>query len=211
MKVFVLDYLSVDKDLFRRALCECPEHRKTAIEQTMSPTRRDELLWGWTLLRYAFVEELGVDINALLLKYGEFGKPCFEGCDAFFSLSHSAGTVAVCVSKDPVGLDIERIQKKNDRIKERLFTPAEAEYIDSSSDPDLAFFEIYTAKESYMKYTGMGFALPMSRFEIETPLFCIKDVPITKLAFGGYRGALCGSYEAELCFADVNKILQHKK
>ena len=52
---------------------------------------------------------------------------------------------------------------KND-IAKRFFTSAENEFINLSSDKRLAFFEIWTKKEAYLKQIGTGLKTPLDSF-----------------------------------------------
>lgn len=81
------------------------------------------------------------------------GRPYLEGCDKHISISHSGEYVACAISDGPVGIDIEKIKEYDPRLKDRVCTEAEREYVDA--DPD-KFFEIWTAKEAYFKKIGTG-------------------------------------------------------
>ena len=95
---------------------------------------------------------------------GPHGKPYFQAPELkgiFFSRSHSKGHEIVCFSDNEIGIDCENtearpgIDERYLKIAERCFTDDEKEYIGKSL---ARFFEIWTAKEAYMKYTGMGFS-----------------------------------------------------
>jgi 4'-phosphopantetheinyl transferase len=56
----------------------------------------------------------------------------------------------------------------------RFFTSEEQSYISASPDANIAFYEIWTKKEAYIKYIGKGLAVPLnsfSVFSINTPMF----------------------------------------
>ena len=107
---------------------------------------------------------------------GAHGKPYFSGNDLkgiFFSLSHTSGHEAVCFSRSEVGLDCENteakpgIEKRYKAIAKRCFTEDEQAYVDSGTDGALGrFFEVWTAKEAYMKYTGNGFSEGFRSFSV---------------------------------------------
>jgi len=98
------------------------------------------------------------------IRKGPHGKPFFSdpGLEGvFFSRSHSKGHEVVCFSDGEIGIDCEDtearqgIAGKYPGIARRCFTEDEMEYMGDSVE---RFFEIWTAKEAYMKYTGRGFA-----------------------------------------------------
>ena len=104
--------------------------------------------------------------NCWLVERTERGKPFFPNQPSLqFSISHS-GSVWACVMADrPVGLDIqehtrfrhETEQEAADRygrMAVRFFHEREAAYV--QKDPGTRFFQVWAAKESYVKYTGRG-------------------------------------------------------
>ena len=114
-----------------------------------------------------------------LLTYTEHGKPVIEG--AVFSVSHSDSLLCVAVQCDSVGeslsdyltynietdsvqssigVDIERIDNKTiDRcakIAKAKFFDSEQTALQLSANYVDTFCEMWTKKESYCKYTGVG-------------------------------------------------------
>lgn len=105
------------------------------------------------------------------------GKPHFTdpAISVHFNLSHTVdktgGRFAVAVllsDTDAVGVDVEFVHPIHNReaIMRRLFTDAERDYVLSSERED-AFFEIWCAKEAYLKWTGEGFSRPMSSVSVD--------------------------------------------
>lgn len=85
----------------------------------------------------------------------EKGKPYLEGAEKLYlSVSHSENTFACIFSDTEVGLDIQ--YKRNVAVKkiaQRYFTVGEQRYIGEDGDK---FFRIWTRKEAYAKYLGIG-------------------------------------------------------
>lgn len=85
------------------------------------------------------------------------GRPCFKGDGMpFFSVSHSGDLWACAISFRRVGLDIQRFtcERNIAGITRRFFHPEETAFLEQSGYNN--FFSIWTAKESYVKYTGVG-------------------------------------------------------
>lgn len=98
---------------------------------------------------------------------GEHGKPhLLEGrCE--FNLSHSEGYAALGVQQQgPLGVDIEDQNRQVDwkALTERFFARPEVEAARLASDPRSCFFEIWTAKEAYIKALGSGLYHPLDQF-----------------------------------------------
>ncbi len=94
------------------------------------------------------------------LVFGPQGKPLLAIGKPQFSLSHSAKHVLLGVSEAPVGVDMERRDRRmTTALQERICLPHE-----KGLDPLLVF----TRKECAMKLTGMGFSLPLSDIDTTT-------------------------------------------
>ena len=112
----------------------------------------------------------------------EKGKPSVtfpEGCAPaegnFISVSHSEGTFALIVSDRNVGLDIQYARKiDSGKIARRYFSEEEAAYIAADGSGD-RFFELWTRKEAYSKYTGLG----MEQIMTKVPVLSREDVIFT--------------------------------
>ena len=82
------------------------------------------------------------------------GKPYVKDCSYHFNLSHSGDYLLLAVGDTPVGADIEKITKIRPKTVEKYFSQSEQERVKKNGSKD--FFEIWTKKESYVKYTGEG-------------------------------------------------------
>ena len=71
---------------------------------------------------------------------------------------------AVCaVSKQPVGIDIERIGAYQPNVARRVCSDAEQKLLEQCEDPARLFYRLWTLKESYVKLTGTGISVPLSQ------------------------------------------------
>jgi 4'-phosphopantetheinyl transferase len=71
-----------------------------------------------------------------------------------WSLTHKPGYVAGVAAPGPIGIDIEEIRPRSERLKDRIAGPEEWELIDSEA-PE-SFFRFWTAKEAVLKAAGVG-------------------------------------------------------
>lgn len=130
------------------------------------------------ILKNKYVGEYSID---------EFGKPISKNC--YFNISHSKGLVVFIKDTVPVGVDIEKIRPVEDDLKNYISSEKEKEYLKS----DLAFYEIWTNKESLTKCVGTGIkekikdipALPLNNKKIyknkiyQSKTITYKDVVIS--------------------------------
>lgn len=98
------------------------------------------------------------------LLHDEDGRPIFESTG--ISISHSGDYWCCAFSDGPCGIDIERIRDLDyTRLSGRFFAESEKEMVTDKK----SFFKVWTAKESYAKYTGKGLikTLNVSPFEAD--------------------------------------------
>ena len=97
----------------------------------------------------------------------ERGKPYFPNCSKLFlSVSHSDSYWVCALAEFPIGVDIQshsRLKYENkekclQRLKSigrRFFHPNEARYLEEDQTENRFYF-LWTARESYVKWTGKG-------------------------------------------------------
>ncbi len=102
------------------------------------------------------------------------GKPAIpQFPDFHYNLSHSGDWVVIAWGNSPVGIDVQQsANRKLDDLARRYFAPEEQQYLfskESEAERIEAFFQIFTAKESYVKYLGTGITKDFSRFQTLNP------------------------------------------
>lgn len=87
--------------------------------------------------------------------YNEYGAPSIKN-GPYFSISHCKSGIAVAVSDQPVGIDIEAVRSLKVDLVKKTMNPLEQEAILSASQPDWAFTRLWTRKEAFLKMKGTG-------------------------------------------------------
>lgn len=178
----------------------CDDYRK--LYETASPERRKRAD------RYPRREDAVccVTAEALLrhiLGMGEYrigthplGKPYVLGKQDFhFNISHGGDWVVLAFGDSEVGVDVEggRPNIDPEALAGRFFTPEEQAYIlEEKSRCRERFLEIWTGKESYLKYLGTGLRKPMTSFSVLSPELEVRI----------HHRTLPGGYSLSLCTAD---------
>lgn len=108
------------------------------------------------------------NITDPIIKTEKYGKAYISNYDNIhFNVSHSRNMICCAISDKPVGTDIEFNDPTIDlNIAKHYFFNSEYENIMNSPKPIDEFFNYWVLKESYMKYTGLGFNLDLDSFEI---------------------------------------------
>lgn len=139
---------------------------------------------------------------------GKFGKSYISNYDdIYFNLSHSGNLVACAISDSEIGIDIENIDSGIDlNIAKHYFYNSEYENIMKSENPYDEFFRYWVLKESYMKYTGLGFNLDLNCFEViiddEIHLKNNKKLKFSLFDLDNYKLAVCSHYS----FKDIRCV-----
>ncbi|MGX8693855.1 MAG: 4'-phosphopantetheinyl transferase family protein [Methanobrevibacter sp.] len=108
------------------------------------------------------------NISNPVFKSEKYGKTYISNHEnVYFNLSHSGKMVLCAISDMEVGVDIEYIDDEIDlNIAKQYFYNREYESIMNAENRPDEFFKYWVLKESYMKYTGLGFHLKLDSFEI---------------------------------------------
>lgn len=118
-------------------------------------------------LRQELARATGHDPATIDLEVGTYGKPRMRqtstGPHLHFNLSHSGGLAVLAISDQPVGIDVELLERKlaPAELAPSVLTLSEQQALESSAVPDPLhlFLAMWTAKEARMKLTGEGVAL----------------------------------------------------
>jgi 4'-phosphopantetheinyl transferase len=102
--------------------------------------------------------------------HGAHGKPALVGHSIQFSLAHSAELAVIAVAERPIGVDVERIGGELDRrlLVSDVTTKDERTALEALPVRSrvVAFYYLWTAKESIAKGMGLGLSLPFSNLQV---------------------------------------------
>lgn len=143
------------------------------------------------LVRRAVLDYIGGE-RELVFGLRPTGKPYIVG-GPFYSFSDSHGYSLCVVSDYEVGGDIELRRSAHPYmgVARRFFAPDEATVASEDN-----FFEIYTAKEAYVKFTEMGIFSGMERFS--TLSGRVGSVNIIHFSDGDCICAAASEHESEV-------------
>ena len=115
----------------------------------------------------------------------------------YLSLSHCASHVAVAISPNPVGVDVEHISSAQGgaEIAANFFSSSEQRELAqiTPSSYDHRFLRLWTAKEALSKALGLGLRLPFDSFSV------VDDGISAAIEFGSSDSA----FVSETLFIDV--------
>lgn len=179
--LYYVDFSSYDmEELIVKYKNKVDSERLSKITRTQPLKARVRSLLGGYLLQIAVKEiaereypERKNNDTVIDLKYGynTNGKPyLLDYPDFHFSLSHSGNVVALAVSDREIGLDVQEYVIIKRDLAKRFFTEEEQELLLKQKDEDSyrkLFFMLWSMKESYIKYTGLGMSHGLDTFHID--------------------------------------------
>lgn len=148
----ILDYTN---DEYYKMYLNMPEIIKKRVNDKKLDINQKQTLIGYHLLKYLLSEYYGLKMIPPI-EFDEFGKPFFSNVDLHFNISHSYNLVACALSENNIGLDIQKIVDKNEKLYSYVCNKKELRKITSSDDPKAEFIILWTKKESYLKCLGSG-------------------------------------------------------
>lgn len=140
-------------------------------------------------------------LTAQTLAFGEHGKPYLPHAPQLcFNLSHSGGYWLCAISDAPVGVDVQQHRPcKRAALARRFYSQTEVNWLQSRDEA--AFFDLWSAKESYLKYTGQGLA-GLKEAVVVSADGCFPVRPDAKLQclplFPGYSVCVCTATAANI-------------
>ena len=132
------------------------------------------------------------------------GKPWFPAApELHFSISHSGGCWVCAFADAPVGLDLQAHRPcRALALARRFFAPEEAEWLRSRGEA--AFFDLWCAKESWLKYTGRGLsALPEAIVLAPDGQFPARPAARLQPVFDGYSLCVCTKDAARVALREL--------
>lgn len=154
------------KDLdLEKAYPLLPESRKEKVDNFIFDKDKKLSSGVYLLLKKMLDEE---NIENPIIETEKDGKPYISNYENIhFNMSHAGRMVACAISDEEIGIDIEKIDPLIDmKIAQTFFYNSEYDNIKKSDNRVDQFFKYWVLKESYMKYTGLGFLLDLDKFEI---------------------------------------------
>ena len=148
-----------------------PEKRERIKKFHFFQDARNCLL-GDVLSRVEICRVTGLNNRQLDFSVNGYGKPVLINIPhIYFNISHAGNYVACVIADKPVGIDIEVIKPIDLKLSERFFTIDEVAYI-RTGEATQRFYEIWTKKESHVKWEGKGLHKPLSSFSVFDTMAC---------------------------------------
>lgn len=168
MDIFLINIGKITEKQFKEMETSIEKNILEEIGKIKIKQERDRRIASSYFLKVLLGDKLNIPVESLKIVENQFGKKkCKNSLNLHFNISHSGKWVAIAFSKYEIGIDIEEMLEIEFKEVIPFFTYEEQVYLNSlKEDKKLGFYRMWTAKESYMKYTGLGFNLDLNSFSV---------------------------------------------
>jgi 4'-phosphopantetheinyl transferase len=157
-------------DEFKHMMNSVSEERRAKVQSFIKPEDANRGLLGDVLIRSIICSKLNMTNKEIHFTTEPYGKPCVAGLSSFhFNIAHSGRWIVCAVDCDPVGIDIEEIKPISLDVAKYFFSMQEYRWLmDQDEAARLScFYELWTLKESFVKWLGKGLSYPLHSFSIQ--------------------------------------------
>ncbi len=143
--VYLLDINTITDEDFSQAL---PQEIITKVQQTFKSSKRQK---EWLGVRLLLKHVLGSNVQ---IAYKSSGAPFLINSNKHISISHSGTLVAIALSNEKVGIDLQIISDKPLKIKSRFLSKTEIQMMGDQLDA-LNAVKLWCAKEAVYKFLSI--------------------------------------------------------
>lgn len=200
IRILCADIASADERIYRSLYQKASLQRKQRADRYLRQEDKLRTVTAAALLKAV----LGADDDQIAKN--DFGKPYLKDRrDVHYNLSHSGRYVVLVWGDTELGVDVQKHDAcaNVEAIGTRFFAPDELRY----AQGDLSrFYEIWTKKESFLKYTGKGLCTDLRAFSVLEPEPNIRY--FYRTLGTDYSLSLCTEdHEFETTLLDVQQLL----
>ena len=191
LKIYVADLSPLENtQIYENVYNSLPESRRNKADRVKPVEGKRESIGAAWLLKYS-LRSMGRENLMDRIVVDESGKPGFdlsalqdmEG-SLYFNLSHTRGMAMCVLSSEPVGCDIQIMNRNSIKIAKRFYTEQEKLYVFEGLHNDFEndlidineleedirenicsrFYRVWVMKEAYVKLTGEGLSRDFGSF-----------------------------------------------
>lgn len=158
-------------------------------------------LYGEVIIRYVVSNQFSIDNDQIIIERDKYGKPYIQNLPIHFNISHSGIWVACVFSSQKVGIDIEQVKELPLDVAKRFFSKEEYIYLMKKDKAERieSFYDLWTLKESYIKWLGFGLSIPLDSFslDITNTTISVRDKNRNIVPF--FRQYVVEGYKLSVC------------
>ena len=195
MKFEIFDIRNFTEEEYIFTCDNMSESRKCRLERYKNSEDKLRMAVAESRLKKLIAELSGEKTENVFVDNLPSGKPFAKvfGKNLNVSISHSGNFVAVAVSENDIGIDIETRDNISKALIDRALFDDEKAYVGEfshklSREQRIKFLRVWTAKEAYLKLTGEGLSV----------LHKVNTLPFIENSAHGYE-IFCKAEEDYVC------------
>lgn len=154
MQLEIMNLDQFQTSQYEETLSWLTDQRRNSINRIASHDDRKRSVCGEYLARKMITQELKIRSKEIQFVYGKTGKP--DRKDIKFSITHSDNIVACVTDQNPVGIDVESIERMNLVLADICCTELERQKLDQLPPDEKKAYLLYlwVLKEATVKCLG---------------------------------------------------------
>lgn len=161
---------NISEEIYKQLLDKVSEERQERVSRYKFEIDAKRSLFAGVLARYIVCSKTNMKNEDICFNNNKYGKPYLCNIEnQYFNISHSGNWVVCGWSTHEIGVDVQAINDIDLNIAKKFF--CESEYLSimntNVEEQKNSFYNFWTLKESYIKYKGCGFSIPIDSFEFE--------------------------------------------
>lgn len=155
MKYLIKNINDYDDSLIFSFYDSIYKEKRNKIDKLLDLSEKKKSIISEIMLK-ELLQEYNIEYEKCKFSISDNGKTYIKNQDIYFSISHSKSFIAVAVSRNNIGIDIEEIKDISDNTLDYISTSIEKEYINASNNKNITFLKLFTLKESYIKLNDLN-------------------------------------------------------
>lgn len=201
MKIYLFDDMqNADAGYLTVLIDKMPEQRAAHARNYIRRHDRLICVLSFMLLKFGLCD-IGLRTENIEFTYKNNSKPYLKDSSTFFNISHKDDIIICGLSDVECGIDIEKIKPFNQNLIKRICSFDEIKLLSESSNKEETFAKIWTVKESYLKYKGIGIAADLRSIKN-----CIQEenLFIHTQKYKEYLFSVCLPVKTEITFHNIS-------
>ncbi|MBG0969485.1 4'-phosphopantetheinyl transferase superfamily protein [Bacillus sp. SRB3LM] len=206
--IYAIQHKGLNHIMFHQLLKYVSWNKREKINRFANIDDGKRSLLGEIVVRAFIKKRFNISNERIKMGHNTYGKPHILGMPDFhYNISHSKDWIIVGISSSLIGVDIEYMEPCNVQIAKRFFSKDEYQAIQKKKHEERIklFYELWTAKESYIKAIGKGLSVPLNSFSIQNLGRTLRLLNSTEhFYFKKYH--IDDNYKCVVCSKHVNHI-----
>lgn len=169
--------------------------RLERIDKCRNKEARKTLICAGVLLSEVLSQK-GLEVS--LIEYSELDKPYIKGSkNLFFNMSHSGDYVAIALSGQEIGVDVQKPSAYNENVVRKISSEEERIKYERMCVTDFGY--LWAIKESFSKLKGDGILMDFSKITFDEADGSITYYTDGKICGYGVKADVADGYSLVVC------------